>query len=148
MKKIPQYKSTSKLVVVTAIIMCSTFFSGLSRSDTSIVGEWSGIDSDGDSTTFVFNADKSAEIRFAGLPPLSTKNLPNGSVEWSGNIDDDPIHLDVIILMGSEEKSRIRMIARFVDNQTLKIQMSRNMKTRPKGFEMIDSVFQILAIKQ
>jgi len=131
------------LLSVFLLIICST-----SYADTSIIGEWSGIDSDGDATTFLFNEDKSAEVIFEGLPPLTTKNLTNGNVEWSKDTNHNPMHLDIIIFINSEEQSRIPMLAEFVDNETLKIQMSRNMKTRPQGFEITKDVFQILAKKQ
>jgi hypothetical protein len=148
MKKRLTSTISKKLLTIFLVINIFIFFSGLSYADLSLIGEWAGTDSDGDAATFIFNDDQSAEIRFEGLPPLSTKNLANGQVIWSGNTDQDPMQLNVIIQVDSEEMSRITMIAQFVDHQTLKIQMSRDMKTRPEGFEMTASVFQILAIKQ
>ena len=71
-----------------------------------------------------------------------------GSVQWSRNAAKYPMAIDVIIIIDSEERNRIPMIAQFVDSHTLKIQISRDMKTRPKGFDITDAVFQIVTTKQ
>ena len=138
----------NKYFTVIVAVVGAVFWFGLSHADISIVGKWSGIDSDGDSATFVFSEDKSADVKLEGIPLLSTKTMTNGSVEWSRNTGQDPMHLDIVILIGSIEKRRIPMIARFVGERTLKIQISRDMTTRPKGFSMTKDVFQILATKQ
>ena len=138
----------NKSLFFVITIVLSICFSSLSQADMNIIGKWSGVDSDGEKATFIFNEDNTAEIQFEGLPPLSTQNLTNGRVQWSGNTTTDPMTLDVIIIIDSEERNRIPMIAQFVDGQTIKIQMSRDMKTRPQGFDMVDTVFQIVATKQ
>ncbi len=141
----------NKFFTIIVALVGAVFWLSLSHadiSDTSIVGKWAGIDSDGDSTMFVFSEDKSADVKFQGVPLLSTKTMTNGTVEWSRNTGQDSIHLDIVILIGSIEKRRIPMIAQFVDERTLKIQISRDMTTRPKGFSMSKEVFQILATKQ
>ena len=113
-----------------------------------IVGTWSGIDSDGDAATFVFNADQSAEVKLEGVPRLSTQTMTNGKVTWSQDASQNPMHLDIIIVRSSTEVSRIRMVAQLVDGQTLKLQISRNMTSRPSGFAMTKEVFQLLATRQ
>jgi hypothetical protein len=138
----------NKLFATFLVLVCSAFFSSLSYAEMSIIGKWSGIDSDGDSASFVFNEDNSAEVKFEDVPPLTSENLANGSVEWSRNTEYDPMHLDILILIDSQNEQRIPMIAQFIDDQTLKIQLSRDMKSRPKAFEMTKDVFQILATKQ
>jgi hypothetical protein len=139
----------SKKVATTLIaIIFSIFFPAVSPAESSLIGEWSGTDSDGDIATFIFNKNKSAVLQLEGLPPLSSRNLENGQVTWDGDKDQNPIKLDFVIHIGSEEKRRIKIIAQFIDQQTLKIQMSRDMKTRPVGFEMTKSVFQIITTRQ
>lgn len=140
--------TTNRLLSVFLAVTLFFCFSYLSQADITIIGEWSGIDSDGEKATFVFGEDNSAEIHFEGLPPLSTQNLTNGSVQWSRNAAKHPMAIDVIIMIDSEERNRIPMIAQFVDSHTLKIQISRDMKTRPKGFDITDAVFQIVTTKQ
>ncbi len=138
----------NKIFTVVLLILSAVFWSGFSHAEMRLVGKWSGIDSDGDSVTFVFSEDKSAEVKFEGVPTLSTKTMTNGKVEWSRNMNQDPMHLDIVIFVGSIEKQRIRMIAQFVDERTLNIQISRNMITRPDGFSMTEDVFQVLTTKQ
>ena len=120
----------------------------LSQADVGIVGEWSGTDSDGDTASFIFNADNSAEVKFEGVPRLSTHTMTNGEVSWCSDSTPDPIHVDIIIVRDSTEVSRIRMVAQLIDDGTLKLQISRDMVTRPKGFKMNDKVFQLLATRQ
>jgi hypothetical protein len=148
MKKSPNYSNMRKSLAVFILIVSSAVCSGLSYAEMNIIGEWSGIDSDGDSAIFVFGADKSAELEMEGIPRLSAKNLTNGSVEWSSNTDYDPVHLDIIIMKGSQENGRIPMITQIIDDQTMKIQISRDMETRPNGFEITQDVFQIVLTKQ
>jgi hypothetical protein len=138
----------SKLISIAMVFVCGVFYFSLSHADMNVIGKWSGIDSDGDTATFVFNEDNSAELKLEGVPLLSSANLVHGSVEWVTNTDYDPIHLDIVILIDSAEKQQIPMVARFVDDQTLRILISRDMKSRPKGFAINKDVFQVLAKKQ
>ncbi|MFT5502309.1 MAG: hypothetical protein ACI845_000845 [Gammaproteobacteria bacterium] len=148
MKKYFTSSITTRLVTIILVTNFSIFYFGLSYADMSLIGEWAGTDSDGDTATFIFNDDKSAELQMEGLPPLSSRNLTNGRVTWDGDKDHNRIKLDFVIHIGLEEKRRIKMLAHFIDDKTLKIQMSRDMKTRPEGFEVTKSVFQIITTKQ
>ena len=130
------------------LVLLITSWGSLVKANDGLIGTWSGTDSDGDSATFVFNADSSAEVKFEGVPRLSTQTMTNGKVSWSIDTTLDPMPVDVIIVRDATEVSRIRMLAQRVDEQTLKIQISRDMTTRPAGFEMTDKVFQLLATKQ
>ena len=131
-----------------ALALVAAGWTGLPRADGSIIGKWSGTDSDGDTATFVLNADNSAEVKFEGVPRLSTQTMTNGNVTWASDTTQDPMHVDIVIVRASTEVSRIRMIAQLVDAQTLKLQISRNMTTRPTSFAMTDDVFQLLATRQ
>ncbi len=122
--------------------------SAVAQAQDKLVGEWAGTDSDGDTVSMVFNADKSAEVLFEGLPALTSSNLVGGSVEWSVDVTHDPMHIDVIIIKHAAESGRLRLIAQFLDDQTLDIRNSRDMKTRPSSFEITDSVYQILLKRQ
>ena len=130
------------------LIFCFLIWPFNSFSDMNIIGQWSGVDSDGDSAVFVFNEDQSAEVRLEGVPPLTSANIVNGKVEWFSQTDKDPMQLDFIIIKNSEEIGRIPIIAQFLDAQTLIIQMSRDMKSRPVSFELSESVFQIVTSRQ
>ena len=146
--KYHQQKSQLKQHIIRLYLVsaCALFSSAL-LADSNLIGTWSGMDSDGESATFIFNHDQSAEIQFEGLPPLSSRNLANGYVQWESSVDENPTHLDVIIFIDNEERNRIRMLAKPIDPQSLKIQISRDMKTRPTSFELIDSVFQVVTTK-
>ena len=130
------------------LILSALLFHSSAYADTSVIGEWKGIDSDGDPATFIFNTDESAEILFAGLPPLSSKNIMNGEVKWSSTNNNDAIQLDVLIVTDSVVTSRIVMLAQVVDSKTLKIQMSRDMKTRPDNFDISETEFQVITTRQ
>ncbi|MEM7562872.1 MAG: hypothetical protein AAF353_07450 [Pseudomonadota bacterium] len=138
-------KKSNLLVIVAGFV----FWAGQGQADMNVVGNWAGVDSDGDSASFVFNSDKSAEVKFEGVPLLSSSNMVNGSVEWIQAVQADHRHLDVVILTGTgEEQGRIRMIARFVDEDRLEFFISRDMKTRPTGFGLNEKVFQINTTRQ
>ena len=138
----------NRFIATSLFAFCTVLWAGPGIANPGIVGEWSGTDSDGDTATFVFNADNSAEVKFEGVPRLSTHTMTNGKVSWISNTIHDSLQVDVIIVRDSTEVSRIRMLAQLVDEQTLKLQISRDMTTRPIGFEMTDKVFQLLATKQ
>ena len=112
------------------------------------VGTWTGTDSDGDQATFVFGADMATEIKLEGVPRLSTQTVTNGHVEWTGDISADPMPIDVIIVRAGQEVGRIPMIARWKNDDTLVIQLSRDMKARPTSFEMTARVFQVVAHRE
>lgn len=133
---------------VLLLILLLTGWAGTSQGADTIVGQWSGTDSDGDTATFVFNADHSAEVKFEGIPRLSTHTMTNGTVSWTSDTMQNQMQVDVIIVRDATEVSRIRMLAQLIDEQTLKLQISRDMITRPAGFEMTDKVFQLLATRQ
>ena len=148
MKLIKYSISISRNFFTSLLIVSSLLSFSSVLADARIIGEWQGIDSDGDPATFIFNEDKSAEILFGGLPPLTSKNILNGEVKWSSAINDNTIEVDVLIITESVVTSRIVMIASATDTKTLKIQMSRDMKTRPTDFEMNEREFQIITTKQ
>jgi len=135
----------SIVILLALIVAC---WMQPSFASTNLVGKWSGVDSDGDTVTFVFNEDKSAEVKLEGVPLLSSTTMKNGHVEWSGDTGRDPVFLDIVIFVGSRENHRIQMLARFIDEHTLQIQLSRDMTTRPAGFELSKEVFQVRLTKQ
>ena len=137
-----------KLKTAVLIIVSSVFWPALSHADPNIAGTWSGTDSDGDAATFVFNEDKSAEVKLEGVPLLSSKTMTNGYVVWSGDTNQEPMLLNIVIFSGSSESGRIPLVAQIVNQRTLKIQLPRDMTTRLREFTESEDVFQIMATKQ
>ena len=134
--------------MVLAMIVAQVFCVGGALADPSIVGTWTGTDSDGDLATFVFGADFDAEIKLEGVPRLSTETVTNGSVHWAGDTAADPMQIDVIIIRDGAEVGRIPMLARLQDEGILVMQLSRDMVTRPESFEMTGKVFQVVTRRQ
>ena len=134
--------------IVLAVVTAQVFWVSGAAADPGIVGTWTGTDSDGDQATFVFGADMAAEIKLEGVPRLSTQTVTNGHVEWTGDISADPMPIDVIIVRAGQEVGRIPMIARWKNDDTLVIQLSRDMKARPTSFEMTARVFQVVAHRE
>ena len=131
--------------VVLALVIAPIFWVGGAGANPGIVGTWTGTDSDGDLATFVFGEDMAAEIKLEGVPRLSTQTVTNGHVKWAGDVSADPMPIDVIIVRAGQEVGRIPMIARRENDDTLIIQLSRDMKTRPTTFEITEKVFQVVA---
>ena len=130
------------------IISACLLWAHPASADSGIIGTWSGLDSDGDAATIVFEHNNRAEIKLEGVPRLSSDTVVNGSVRWAGELAADPMKIDVVIIRADREVGRIPLIARLQDQDTLVIQFSRDMTTRPRSFEISAEVFQVVAKKE
>ena len=133
---------------VSGLLLLTALWSNLLLAQPPILGTWSGEDSDGDTATFVFNADHSAEVKLEGVPRLSTHTMTNGKVEWTGNVDQAPMLVDIVIYTAGVENGRIPLVIEQTDDQSLKIQMPRDMSSRFEAMMETTEVFQVLATKQ
>jgi len=135
-----------KLMLVFITVMYLGACSILPVKEFSIIGEWVGIDTDGTSTSIIFNEDRSAEMIIKGMR-ISGAAFDR-SVSWSLNTAYNPIHLDLIVSREARVDVVVPMIIRFHDDNTLEVRMTDDMKSRPERFLEADGINQILLYRR
>ncbi len=134
--------SPASLPKVLAGLICFTFFSlsvavtsvhaGSTASDM-LIGEWTGVDVQGRSVTYIFAVDGSAEIYENGTCVL--KGGDYSRVSWSVQVDGATTYLDVVYSDDFGTRVVTEYIGRFEPDGTLVLKSGGPSGSRPRAVD-------------
>jgi len=110
-----------------------------------LIGEWKGTDSDGKSTSYIFNEDGTAQLMRGNI--VRGGSSENFAVRWLIDITQKPMHLDIIKIVGDSIKI-YPMIFRLVRENKIQIRFGKDLSERPIEFSDIDKTKQIILTRQ
>jgi hypothetical protein len=104
----------------------------------SLVGEWEGTDSTGQSGYLVLNRDRTFKMIMGNV-------VSDG--QWQADTSRDPMTLDFVIKSPSGQQV-LPMIFRFITDHKIQIRMGEDAKSRPTNFSTDDTVNQMVLTKK
>jgi hypothetical protein len=116
------------------------------KPERSLVGEWKGTDSTGQTASLVLNTDGNCRMILGNL--VLDSQTVGGKMEWRADMSHDPMTLDLVITPASGKHSVLPMIFRFITDQKIQVGMSEDMQSHPTGFAADDTKNQIVLTKQ
>jgi hypothetical protein len=116
------------------------------KPERSLVGEWQGKDSTGQTATFVFNSDQTCKFVIGNV--VLDGSTSGGKTQWRADMSRDPMTIEIVETTASGQQSVNTMIFRFITDHKIQVRLGKDIQSRPTGFSEYDAKDQLVLIKQ
>jgi len=132
------------ITILVALVLFSV--SCARKPEQSLVGEWKGTDSTGQTVSIVLNSDRIFTIVQGNL--VMDGPMVGGKVEWRTDTSRYPMTLDLISTSSSGQRI-LPMIFRFISDHQIQIRFGGDFgQSRPANFSADDTTNQLVLTKQ